>query len=465
MNIKNDTYEEFISYLNKFIERNGGYCPNNIDKWFYQVDKNHKDVREVLGGNSIQKFYKLTAVENPIDVKSGDGGQIINEIEKLFPRIYEYLRKEDRSIFEYSTLAENNHNAIKVSKLIMKFAPRYFAEHFGTVQCIANTKELEKLLSKLGEVWAKNRTNDCELEVTLSTNHKGFLLLGHYGVDDNSCFRQKSSSPKDKFILAQSPETFVISVSKEDKRTGKHINVARAFGWYNKTTETFNLRNYYFRNGFQEGDFLELCKKLFSDLLGEKCIQQEDITKITNSEYSAWHFYQNNYGNWSFSKKEVGTQVCSLNYNGILCFRCPRCQSDFKSDSAFQNIDDDSYCPYCAKQANVCELTKTKTFKNLVEILDPSNRFVFVLEIIAKEYSSCDICNIISANLEHIKNSNVCTNCLETNFTTCDICKTNIIDDQIEDFGDNSVCTECVAEHGINFGLNETEIYIESIHG
>lgn len=427
------TVQDFSNWLNSgFLKRNpNGWTPVNLDKWFTCVNKGHTDIRSLLKDNIVQKNYYIASGQKEIDIESNAVQTLINKLLALEPSFLKNLAltKED---FKLPTIANGTHNARKLSKELS----RYFRDVFYNKPTVL--AEVDKIISTLGELWAKSKTNACDLEITLSTNAKAFALLGHYGPDKDSCFRQGSTSPYDKWIFAQSKNTFVISVSKaNEKKKLKRENVARALGWFENNT--FHVRNYYFSPGFHEGDFLELLSLFFSELLNTKVIMRENYALLSNTSYNGWTFYQNNYGNWSFGSNPQESYL-DLNLNGILCHECEKCHRKFKDDKHFKNIDTLHVCDYCYNVANVCEVSGIRTFEELVPIIDAYGNEISVHSTIAATYKKCTICNNHSSSLFEIENDNICHSCLATDYSYCEIGNHYVKDSQILDIGDITCC-------------------------
>lgn len=427
-----NSLQDFQNWLNSgFLKRNpDGWMPPSLDLWYSTIDKNHVKIREILKNKIVQKSYQLTSIQKPIDINNEIVVKHIDRLEALDPKLLKNLglTRED---FQYPVLATGTHNARKLSKVLSS----YFKDlHYSNYNTLA---EVDKIISNLGEIWAKHKTNSCNLEITISTNAKAFTLLGHYGPDKDSCFRQGSTSPYDKYIFAQSKDTFVISVSKpNEKKKHKRENVARALGWFDNG---FHVRNYYFAPGFQEGDFLSLLEMCFSELLNTKVVMNENCALLSNAEYNGWTFYQNNYGNWSFGIDPEESYL-ELNLNGILCFECEKCHKKYKNKNYFKEVDETHVCEYCYSHANICEISSKRTFSQLEEIIDDEGNSLFIHPSLIKNYVKCECCNKHTSKLSSVGNEKVCNSCLAVDFSYCDIGEHFVRDSEIIDIGDISCC-------------------------
>lgn len=429
---KENSLQDFQTWLNSgFLKRNSdGWIPPDLEMWYSTIDKNHIKIRQLLKDKTIQKTYNLTSMQKPIDVNSDAVSNIINRLEEIDPKFLKNLALT-REDFQYPIVTHGTHNAKRLSKVLSQYFKDILYNNISTLL------EVEKLISTLGIIWAKNKTNSCNLEITLSTNARAFALLGHYGPDKDSCFRQGSTSPHDKWIFAQSQDTFVISVSQpNEKKKNKRENVARALGWFDGC---FHVRNYYFAPGFQEGDFLSLLEIFFAEILSCKVVMSENCALLNNTEYNNWRFYQNNYGNWSFGQKPRESYL-TLNLNGILCFECERCNKKFKNKNYFKEIDDISVCDYCYQTSNLCDISGLRTFKPLEEVVNNNGEIIYVHPSIVNNYVQCECCKKRATSLSQVDNEAICSSCLAIEFSYCDIGNHFVRDTEIIDIGDIGCC-------------------------
>lgn len=436
--------QEYNQWLHAgFFQRNGGWYPHDIAEWFNKVQDSHRDICNFLNADIICRSYNLDSLQKPIDTNVEPAKSIIDRILYIAPTFCQDY-KFTRSVFEYPVASIGNHDAVKVSKMLTRYAKDYgIATEY--------IKELDKLLSSLGEIWAKSRTNQSSLNVTLSTTPKAFTLLGHYGPDNNSCFRQGSTSPYDKFIFGQSKNTFVVTVSKFDEKKKKDKNVARAFGWFDNNS--FYIRNYYFVEGFQEGDFLAVCEKLFSELLKTPIQTYEGMCAFTNASFNNWHFYQNNYGNWCFATKPTSSSLV-LNLDEILLFKCPRCGRHLKNKTYWHDIDGVHMCQSCAEDANYCEISGLFTFHPLVPLVNECGETIEVHESVSASYQKCSRCNKHTMTIENTEIGVVCKECFTNQFSYCDHGQHFALDEETTDVGEFVVCKQHLKDF-----MNSDEYY------
>ncbi len=427
-------FQDFLGWKKKFLERNEGYYPKFEKSWFEKVEKNHEALRNFIGGEMIQRFYKLNSQQGKVDEK--DCKHIIDQLLLYLPYYLEEYGY-DRSVFLSPTVANGTHNIIRLGKHVRTYAEQRTRE--GTVSP-ENLKNIEKLLSELGQVWAKAKTSESELVIAPSTTERGFMLLGHYGPDPDSCFRQGSDKTQHKYIFAQTPHTFVITISKKHPKKPKQINVARCMGFANPSFTTFSLNNYYFLPKFPEGDALQCIRMLFEELWKDKAEFHEDIVRIDD------YVFQNPSCNWCFSKgkdsRPTGYQLRS-NIKNLRQFYCIKCGIDGGRESEFLEVDENPSCHRCFESAEECEESHRRTFNGLVELYDKENKVKMVHPDIAKEYSKCSKCNAHMALTHNIAGEDICFGCLETHYSECELCNQICEDSTIKDTGFIEVCEAC----------------------
>ncbi len=453
-----DTFEEFEKWLGNFLERNKGYCPHNIKKWWTKVEASHTNIRQKLGGVRKEYLFDIKSQQTPASKKDVD--PIADEILRLVPGYLEGYQLT-RDVFLLPTITQGTHSAFKLTKHIKGYADQLYKQ--GVLSEL-NYKGLEKPLSKLGEVWAKAKTSEIQLEATISTSAKAFVLLGHYGPDPDSCFRNGSDKTRDKFVLGQSPDTFVISISKKKENKDKFVNVSRCFGFLssNYSQTCLNTMNYYATPGFAEGDGIEVLKRIASDILQDEVELHENIVEVTEG-----YVFQNPYGRWSFSKGK-NSRMSRIPYtpdiNHIKKFDCPQCGQRYPSDERWEDVDDIYICHKCARLANVCEMSGAKTFGQLIEVLNNNNEEVNVHPKVAEGMAKCSSCQKPHAISVDIGDGEIiCNDCVETLYTECEACFRLVPDSTLYPLGSKDYCTKCVEEaHILPFDEEEIELIMEA---
>lgn len=435
-----DNFEDFKTWHADFLDRHSGYSPKNINVWWHRVESSHKKLRDFIGGIRVIKEYTLKAHQNPASPE--DVYPIVDEILKLVPNyLADYGYSKD--VFLRPTIEQGSHNVIKVAKHVRIYCDSFHRNNINRHLVLA---ELDKKLSILGEVWAKCRTSDSKLEITLSTSPRSFALLGHYGPDADSCFRQGSDKTQHKWVVGQTADTFVVTIGQWNDKKNKYTNVARCFGYTNKDYSVFNFANYYYSPGFNEGDAVGIIRQLLTDLWGSDPVFYEEKSVI----YDIFH---NPYGRWTFSqyKNPIPTQELHPLLSNILRFTCPNCGYEDKSDKYWGEVDDDIVCQECTSHAFVCEVTNVLTFKPLIDYVQPDGDSLMVHPNVVKNVKVCNSCNRPFKG-----DGDICSQCTEIEYSECDICGALVKDDEIIDLGEFAICHKCIKEQ-------ELEMFAESL--
>ncbi len=447
-----DSFDEFEDWFaNKFVPRNGGYIPGHRPSWFKRIETSHEKIRKFLGGMRFERKIKLKSQQQ--SAKKDDVKKIVQEILRIVPDYLEYYGyKED--VFLLPTIPQGTHSLIRVGKHLRTHADARFINDLDKA---TKLKQLDKLISQLGEIWAKSRTSDLELEVNLTTSPKSFVLLGHYGPDQDSCFRQGSDKTSHKYVLAQSKNTFVLVLSKIDEKKGKVKNLARCYGFTNDDFTVFNCSNYYFAPGFQEGDCIEAIKTLLKELWNDEVEFYEDFCRIRNDivggDGRVIGVFQNPYGKWSFVKGK-GRKLDRLqefvpNVHMIQRFTCPKCGREATSDRGWADVDGEPLCSNCVRNANTCDISGKKTFKDLVMAYNDKDQMVMICQEEADILKKCPDCNVPHAVSYDIGTKSVCSDCLEANYSNCDSCDELVSDEELEDVCNYDICKKCREEGNI----------------
>ena len=126
---------QFTTWLEKFKTRNKGWFPNDELKWFDRVNDFHQNIRKLIGGELIQKFYKIPSFQNPLpDTVANEYYQRFINIKNIF---------EDSEPLEYKNIAlpfipKGTHGIIKTSKAISGCINDYY-----NARLITGTQKLQ----------------------------------------------------------------------------------------------------------------------------------------------------------------------------------------------------------------------------------------------------------------------------------------------------------------------------------
>lgn len=437
------SFKEFYQWYNDFIDRVGGYKPPFLENWFDKVESCHNEIRSLIGGRLVQRFYVSKAAQAKITKEQAE--PFIKEVLEIYPRFHsDSGHPED--IFLAPTMGVGSHNVVKTAKTVRQFVEGYLKDNYGRAGCLPYMAKLDKTLSRLGEAWAKARTNDSELEVTLSTNPKGFALLGHYGADSDSCFRQGSDKTDHKYVVGQTRNSFVITIGKKDARQ-RYRNVARCFGFLSNDGNSLKLCNYYFKEGFDEGDGLFALKSISEEILKSKVDFKEGVVRIMDAGVS---IFQNPYANWAFVKEgyRVDSDYIKPDLENIRYIRCSNCSTTISIDKDGRPVDtcndiDGKLCCYdCSCDAHTCDISGKRTFLPLVKVMGPDGYMCEVHPEVAKTMHKCGRCDTLASNLTTINNEQVCSDCLE-DFTRCDACNDPLHMSESVEYAGLDICKKC----------------------
>lgn len=255
-----ENYEEFDPWFRTFIRmgtKYDSYQPSKLSTWFDSVQDAHLEIRKRLDGFQINSHFDLKDIQRSAEMSSA--GPIISHICTILPAYKStyYLKTQD-----LLSPTMRDYKGIKTSKHISEYAK------------VANLsddqkKELDRLLSALGNEWAKARVKEQKVFTTLSTEAKAFALLGHYGADWNSCFKQGGAKNSNKFHLGECENTFVFLVHDTNCKgvDSSSKNWARAWGFFDPKQNVVNFTNLYLTKHLSQGNALEIMKLQAAQLL------------------------------------------------------------------------------------------------------------------------------------------------------------------------------------------------------
>jgi hypothetical protein len=258
-----ENYEEFEQWHNSFESGTRyNYCCSRT--WFDHVQERHQELRKTIGGIRIHsalelKDYQRAASESSCRVT-------IDQIVGLLPGYLGFYGLNRRD-FLVPTLP----SGMRIGKHLIFYAERIAKLNREQIQTLNN------LIARLGEHWANARTTKQTIHTTLTTSAKGFVLLGHYGPDNGSCFGQTSANVSHKYNLAERENTFVLLIKNNKGRVDEPQNsqntIARMWGFYKSNINggTVNFCNFYARNSQYDnllnGNALEICRQQAAGIL------------------------------------------------------------------------------------------------------------------------------------------------------------------------------------------------------
>lgn len=298
-----ETFSEFNTWYSEFCDRHGHALPRmiSLEAWFDLVNLSHEEIREAIGGI---RSYNVFDIESGLSPASMDKCRpIIDRLNRILPN-YKYYYGFDDGIF-LNQYIQYGGREIKLTKHIMNYAHAMGVGY--------NEKDLNKVFADLGEQWAQAKPVKDTVHMYVSTSCRAFVLLGHYGPDNHSCFNNRGCNRTHKFNLGQSDNTFVALFRRKPCRVPDPINsdatLARMWGFYSKKQKTVNFCNYYERLRAQDRFTLralrEACQMQAAKILGIPSGDvklSERVIRITNNK--AFH---NCSGlvNWTFNDPNV----------------------------------------------------------------------------------------------------------------------------------------------------------------
>ena len=302
-----EDYKGFCRRYDNFIEKNpgdGDYDAREPDAqpYFDAVQESHYALREKIGGIRRVRDVSINAVEGR--ASEDKAKKYLDEIFKLIPHLPNALAKFnlDSNSLLGPNLQLKAHKIVKTGKFLTQELERVPVR--GSVY-VSNLSDLNRQLSGLANLWEKTKRENDSYHVNMTTSALSFAMLGHYGVDDDSCFRQGHQNNSNKFTLGMCENSYVILFKKDNRY------IARAWGFANEDLDVFNVTNYYLDAGIKLGNIKEACRLFFADLLDtkpESLFIEEDLVDSGNAD-----IYLNG-GSWTFlqSTSEADTQELVL---------------------------------------------------------------------------------------------------------------------------------------------------------
>lgn len=424
-----ETYEQFSEWYSKFITKHGGYQPCFLKQWWNECNISHDNLRKILGGVRKEVDISLEAGQNKIPIE-----ELKQVTDKLIQTVPEFFRNTGwtEETLRLPIIQDGTHNAHKVSKTLT-------ASLNGLKKGTPQHQAMQEFINTLGTLWARHRTNKIDFHVNMSTSPRAFVLLGHYDADADSCFRQNSERTNNKYMLAQTHDSFVLLLTRKNHKDIDRT-VARLFGIFDPDKNVFHFSNYYAMPGINEGDVIHTISTFLELITGHKYESIEE--SLVTFDKSIYH---NPYGRWSFRRNnsEPTAYRVIVNQNGVSSFTCFKCGYRDSYSDRYRIVDDSICCSECTSKANSCDLTGQKTYKELIQYCDNNGNIYMVHPDVAKEFKSCPNCECKCYDTKEENGIVFCLNCADE-FNTCDMCGRIHIDSDLTDIGDSVVCNACI---------------------
>ncbi len=354
-----EKWPDFKSWYEDFESKHSHSDLAN-EAWFDKVQEQHQAIRELIGGIRLGRKVNLQAAQDAADEKACK--PLFAQLENILPTIRSNIPDENMNKLLMPTISLGSHKALRTGKAINSWASNILHNDRNKA---AKLKQVNNIVAKLGQYWARSRTDNVEHDVLLTTSARAFALLGHYGPDGDSCFKQGSGNQHFKYNLAQCENSYVLLI-----KNAKSRNIARMWGFPSKKFDVFNICNVYFKEGVQEGNMIETLKSFFGSILKTNI---DEMRMFENKIDVGEEVYQNDYGNWSFTALDkIGHQVLNTDHLG---FKCPHCDEKYDNQEDWGEVDEEMVCENCVDKANICDISDKRSFKETVQAVDQDGRF------------------------------------------------------------------------------------------
>ncbi len=282
--------------LVNFLDRHDSLMKGKMNRLIKSNSENHNEIKELIGGESA--IFEVELKEK-VDIENIDINCLYENLEDIecFAPLEDYYKK-------YKLKREDLKNPyigkIKTTKHLSSF--------FNTHHNFKNY--IQPAISRLGEVYDSAKIKDGKYQVSIDTSPMAFTQLGHYRVDNGSCFAcTQGSNEESKYKLGGRANTFVMLISEKQLKFQDSGEVsedtpiyARAIGFFNPKDEAINIFNVYTNNGdhgididrLSMGNIMAVCKTLSSGLL------KKDLRCLHNRIFTRTIVYINEAPLWSF---------------------------------------------------------------------------------------------------------------------------------------------------------------------
>lgn len=234
--------QEFIKLPNYYFERNF-----LTPKLFNIVNKNHKEIRCILGDKSVSLEIELLSQEETDELrdkiledysyKCYKSNISCKPISHLLDRDKYFLLKDQIQVGK---------NFINLNKFLRVELEKYLNNNknlspYEHAQiCRILNFRLSDNLHRIKLIKEQYIQNYGKFNVEIKTDIESFIRLGDYDVDNISCFRYTASKNTNKYKLMQIPNSFVLLISNS-----KNYGKARCWGQYKKSDNIIFYSNFY----------------------------------------------------------------------------------------------------------------------------------------------------------------------------------------------------------------------------
>ena len=362
-----EQYSDFNRAFKPIFDKYGGQPFN--EGWFDRVQKSHAKLRNQIGGLTFEAEVELKDGQGPASKRKAD--PIIKEIKEVFPSLHDYLRmKYDgipklEELLLWPNMPLDNHRQPKTAKKVLELYDEY--KRYYQYDYPQGKKKLAKLLSDLGIIWARSRTKGAKYNVLLTTKAEAFAQLGHYEVDEGSCYGQGGCRDHNKGFLGETENTFVVLIREKGKI------IARFWGFASCKYEHYNVCNFYMAKGVQEGNIVGSLRGFFAalkDVPTDKIYIHEDLVSASENDQDEERvIYLNDYGSFTFStdKDLKSKQTIKVKRELEVIGVCAKCRRELSEDAEddTRDVDGITICEICSEDAQYCSISKEYTFEEV----------------------------------------------------------------------------------------------------
>lgn len=288
----------YSAFLNRFNMKNGlEYIPHvPIPEFIRKNKENHNQLTAILGGETIK--YKIVVRVTQEPMEDDQCAIYQKEIIKILPQFFNHyglnyaILRYPLCKYNIVVAGKNKPRQINTGKFIMGYADRFCK--LSTQQKI----DLHKIVQTLGQKWAKLKNFDKEYLISISTSPIAFTMIGHYGPDNNSCFRHGKENWRHKFKLASEYKNTFVFLIKEKTMDNKYRVISRQWGFYNDGM--FNICNLYMIK-LQDTIVEKINHKIFEMLSKQEMRIHKNLIAISRDK--VYHNTQKH--DWTFAEKSI----------------------------------------------------------------------------------------------------------------------------------------------------------------
>jgi hypothetical protein len=233
------TKDNFVDWHTSHIDCKYGRIFNHIDQWYEKWKSSHASLLQEFGDTRVHKKIVIgsESEDNPASWIRVE--KEIREIAALIPGYFdEYALGAIKMC--YSKIPDGKFAGMRWGTHI---------KHWMKKNKISPeiVKNVEINLSRLGDAWAKAKTTKETYSTLISIDPRDFARIGHYRADSSSCFKHGSTNHIHKYIIGQTPNSFLIftDVEETDVTDWESTFSVRAWGMFNADKTALIITNKY----------------------------------------------------------------------------------------------------------------------------------------------------------------------------------------------------------------------------